>query len=268
MTLMGGTSEIALRRAIVDAGRKLYQRGLIAASDGNISALLEGPDRHGGAGRVLVTPSAVWKGEMTPDMLLVVDFTGKRLKGDRAATSELPMHLAVYRCRPDVRAVVHAHPPLATAYAVAHTHLGEPLLSEVVLRLGAIERVAYNAPSTEQLATSVAASVADHDVLLLANHGALTVGHDLPDALGRMETLEHFATISLAVRQLGGGIRLSDSQVAELRALASAGRFAADQPQPWSPPGQPCTTCDVWRQAVTAKVASEVVKQLAKANIP
>ena len=186
-----------LRADIVEIGRRLYGRGFCASNDGNISIRVA-PDR------VLTTPKNVSKGYMTPDMMVVVDIEGRKIAGDRDASSELLMHLEVYRQRPDVNAVVHAHPPLATGFAVAGVPLDRAVLAEVICTLGSIPIVDYATPSTPELPAAVRQYIKTHDGLLLANHGALTVGADVYGAYYKMETVEHFAKISLVARMLGG----------------------------------------------------------------
>lgn len=201
--------ETQLRREIVEAGRRLYQKNMVASNDGNISARLS-------EGEILITPTGVCKGDMTEDMLLKVDMEGNRLEGYLKATSEMKMHLAVYRQRPDVGAVVHAHPQKATAFAVANLNFDEITLPEAILALGNIELAEYGTPSTEEIPQAVSRKIGAADALLLANHGALTVGKTPMDAYFNMETLEHFAAISLYARQLGGARALNEEQVKKL----------------------------------------------------
>lgn len=201
--------ETQLRREIVEAGRRLYQKNMVASNDGNISARLS-------EGEVLITPTGVCKGDMTEDMLLKVDLEGNVLEGYLKATSEMKMHLAVYHQRPDVGAVVHAHPQKATAFAVAHLSFDEIILPEAIFALGNIELAEYGTPSTEEIPQAVRQKIGSADALLLANHGALTVGKTPMDAYFNMETLEHFAAISLYARQLGGACALNEEQVKKL----------------------------------------------------
>jgi L-fuculose-phosphate aldolase len=189
--------ESSYRQAIVEICRRLYDRGYIAASDGNVSVRL--PDGN----RIMATPSGVCKGYLTPDMMVVVDAQGNKLEGQLNPSSELAMHLIIYRLRPDVRGVVHAHPPCGTGFAAAGLALDTPLISEVVLTLGCIPLAQYGTPSTPELADAIAPYVPYYDALLLANHGALTCGPDLESAYFKMETLEHFAKIALVARLLG-----------------------------------------------------------------
>src|SRR5687767_9726365 len=164
--------EEQVRADIVEAGRRLYARGFVASNDGNISYRLDDT-------RLITTPKSVSKGFMTPDMMVVVDYSGRKVAGDRDPSSELPMHLEIYRNRPDVNAVVHAHPPLATGFAVAGIPLTRAVLAEVITTLGSIPIAEYGTPSTPELPASVEPFVRTHDALLLANHGALALGTDL-----------------------------------------------------------------------------------------
>ena len=199
-------SEAQLREDIVELGRRLWARGFVASNDGNISVRLD-------ADRILTTPTSVSKGFMTPDMMVVTDLAGRKISGERSASSELKMHLAVYELRPDAKAVVHAHPPLATGFAVAGIALDKAVLAEVICTLGSIPIADYATPSTAELPAAVARYIKAHDGLLLANHGALTVGSDLYNAYYKMETVEHFAQISLVARTLGGERVLSRDEV-------------------------------------------------------
>ena len=224
---MAARSEDSLRADIVEVGRRLYARGYCASNDGNISVRLD--DR-----RVLTTPKSVSKGYMTPDMMVVTDMAGKKIAGERDPSSELLMHLVVYRHRPDAHAVVHAHPPLATGFAVAGIPLDRAVLAEVVTTLGSIPIADYGTPSTPELAQAVERYVKAHDGLLLANHGALTVGHELYATYYKMETIEHFAKISLVARILGRERLLSRDEVDRLQQLRGSYGIAA--PAPICPP--------------------------------
>jgi L-fuculose-phosphate aldolase len=186
-----------LRADIVEIGKRLYTRGYCASNDGNITIRFADD-------RILTTPKSVSKGYMTPDMMVVVDLDGKKIAGDREASSELLMHLEVYRQRPDVKSVVHAHPPLATGFAVAGVSLDRAVLAEVICTLGSIPIVDYATPSTPELPAAVRQYIKTHDGLLLANHGALTVGTDVYSAYYKMETVEHFAKIRRAPDFAGG----------------------------------------------------------------
>jgi len=217
------TTESALRADIVEVGRRMYARGYTASNDGNISARL-------GDDRLVMTPKSVCKGFMTPDMMCITDLAGKKLQGDRDPSSEMLMHLEVYRQRPDVRAVVHAHPPIATGFAVAGIPLNRAVLAEVLCTLGSIPIADYATPSTAELPAAVGKYVKAHDGMLLANHGALTMGADIMSAYYKMETVEHFAKISLVARMLGGERLLSRDEVTRLEKLRGSYGIAAPAP--------------------------------------
>ena len=197
------------RRDICAVGRWIHQREYIAATDGNISVRLD-------AGRILATPTLMSKGMMEPDDLVIVDNQGRKLHGRRNASSEVAMHLLIYRRRPEVNAVVHAHPPVATGYAAAGLPLNQALISEVVLALGCIPLAEYGTPGTPELSQALSPLVARYDAILMANHGVVTYGSDLLTAYMRMETVEHFARISLASHLLGRQQLLSREAVEKL----------------------------------------------------
>ena len=220
-----------LRADIVEVGRRLWLRGFVASNDGNISVRI-GPDR------LLMTPASVSKGFMSPEMMVITDLSGRLIEGapGRKPSSEALMHLAAYRQRPDVGAVVHAHPPLATGFAVAGIPLDRAVLAEVVTTLGSIPIAEYGTPSTPELAATVEPYLKSHDGLLLANHGALALGKDLFAAYYKMETIEHFARISLVARMLGREHLLSREEVIRLQGLRDTYGIAA--PAPICPPDQ------------------------------
>jgi L-fuculose-phosphate aldolase len=222
---MSALREAQLRNDIVEVGRRLWTRGFVASNDGNISARLD-------ESRLLMTPASVSKGFMTPDMMVITDLNGTMLDGapGRKPSSETMMHLVVYRNRPDVNAVVHSHPPLATGFAVAGIPLDRAVLAEVVTTLGSIPIAEYGTPSTIELADAVGPFVKAHDGLLLANHGALALGKDLFAAYYKMETIEHFAKISLVARMLGREHILSTEEVGRLQALRGTYGIAAPAP--------------------------------------
>lgn len=203
----------AERALMCAVGKLLYDRGYVAANDGNLS-MKTAPDR------LLVTPSGVSKGRLTPDMLLVTDLEGNVLEGNRHPSSETKMHLAVYRGRPDVGAVVHAHPPVSTAFAVCRRGMETPYLSELVTGLVAVPCTpSFAMLSTDEVPRSVEPYLADHCAVLLANHGALTWGEDLWEAFDRMETVEHTAKILLNAQMLGDPVALTQEETAELRSM-------------------------------------------------
>ena len=203
----------AEREQICQVGKLLYDRGYAAANDGNISVKVA-PDR------LLMTPSGVSKGRMTPDMLLVTDLEGRVVEGDRHPSSEVKMHLMVYRRRPDAGAVVHAHPPVSTAFAVCRRGLEVPYVAELAAGLGAVPCTpSFAMLSTDQVPESIAPYLPDHNAVLLANHGALAWGADLWEAFDRLETVEHTAKIVLNAETLGGGVPLTAEEVSRLQGL-------------------------------------------------
>jgi len=197
--------------AIARVCRRLYERGLVAGPDGNVSVRL-----HDGS--IVVTPSGMSKVDVTPDDLVLVDPEGRVLDGKGNPSSELRMHLRIYERRADVSAVVHAHPPTATGFAVAGESFMAPVLPEVILQMGEVPIVRYATPGTAELADSFDPYLARHDAFLMANHGATTVGPTLEVAHQRMESLEHAARIILAARMLGRVNELSPADVKALRA--------------------------------------------------
>ena len=174
----------------------LHQRGYIAACDGNLSVRLS-------KNQVLVTPTGMSKGSMKSADLVIVDMAGRKLKGRRDVTSEIGMHLLIYRMRPDVNGIVHAHPRTATGFAAAGIALDQPLACEVVIGLGQIPLAPYGTPGTPELARTLEPLVPQYDAVLMANHGVVTYGVDLQSAYMKMETVEHFAQIALITHILG-----------------------------------------------------------------
>jgi len=215
----------SLRHDIVEIGRRLWQRGFVASNDGNISVRIA-PDR------LLMTPASVSKGFMSAEMMVITDLEGRVVEAapGRKPSSEALMHLVVYRERPDINAVVHAHPPIATGFAVAGIALDRAVLAEVVTTLGGIPIAGYATPSTQELADTVAPLIRTHDGVLLANHGAVALGRDLYSAYYKMETIEHFAQISLVARQLGREHLLSREEVTRLQGLRGTYGIAAPAP--------------------------------------
>lgn len=190
----------------------LYQRGYVVSNDGNVSVRI-------GEDQVLITPSGVSKGRLTPDMLVVCDLEGRVLAGHLHPSSESAMHLLVYRERPDVGAVVHAHPPAATAFSICRRPLAQHYLTETISGLGEVPVAPFALPSTSQVPDSLRPYVAGCNGALLANHGAIAWGRDLWNAFDRMEQVEQTAKIFALVHQLGGGVELSPEQVGAIRGL-------------------------------------------------
>ena len=206
--------ELALREEICHVGRRLYQRGLIAAGDGNISARLAD-------NAILITPAGLCKGELTPDDLAVIDLEGKLLHAavGRRQSSEQLLHLHVYRRRPAVRACVHAHPPTAVALTLVGISMAEPLLPEAMLALGPVPTAPYARTGTAELGHAVDALITDHEAILLSHHGALTFADTPTAAYFLMEQIEHCARILHAAYALGVPQRLAPERLAELAVL-------------------------------------------------
>ena len=204
--------EETLRQEICQVCHLLYERGYVVSNDGNVSVRL-------GEDRLLITPSGVGKGRITPEMLVVCDLEGSVLAGDRHPSSESGMHRMLYRRRPDVQAVVHAHPPMATAFAICRRPLRERYLAEMILGLGEVPVTEFAMPSTDAVARNVEPFVQDHSAVLLANHGALAWGESLWSAFDRLEVVEQTAKIYSAVDRLGGGVELSEEQAETLRSM-------------------------------------------------
>ncbi|HEX6383225.1 MAG TPA: class II aldolase/adducin family protein [Anaerolineae bacterium] len=208
-------NEYSLRQEIVQIGRLMYEKGFISASDGNVSARLE-------PGRLLITPSGLHKGFLEPDQLLVVDEAG-RVTGMRTAasrqlkpTSEMPMHLEAYRQRPDITAVVHAHPPITIALSIAGIPMAECLLPEVIVFLGLIPTTQYATPSSAENVRAIRDFIASHDAIVLQRHGSLTVGRSPMQAFMRLETMEQNARIAFMLAQLGVRNPLPPAEVEKL----------------------------------------------------
>ncbi len=202
-------TEREIRADIIQVGKLIYDKGWVAANDGNISVRLDG-------GRVLCTPTATSKGLMTADDLIVCDMQGNKLEGRKQRTSEIAMHLLIYQMRPDVNSVVHAHPPVSTGYAAAGRALNLALLPEVVISLGCVPLADYGLPGTPDLTAGMEPFIPKHDAMLMANHGVVSYGPDVFNAFFRMETVEHYARISLVAEQLGGAKALPRAEVDKL----------------------------------------------------
>ncbi|MGH9734042.1 MAG: class II aldolase/adducin family protein [Candidatus Acidiferrales bacterium] len=203
------------RREICEVGRWIYDRGYVAGTDGNISVRLD-------SRRILTSPTCLNKGMMTPDDLVIIDYDGAKVSGDRKPSSEMGMHLLIYRRRPDVSAICHAHPPTATGYAAAGIALNRAILAELVVTLGCVPLARYGTPGTPELAAAIEPLVQNHDAMLLANHGVVAYGHDLLTAFFRMDTVEHSARIGLVTRMLGKQVLLSQDEVGKLLACRSS----------------------------------------------
>ena len=207
------------RRDICLAGRWIYERGYVASTDGNISLRLD-------SRRILTSPTLLNKGMMTVDDMVITDLDGRKLSGGRNPSSELAMHLLIYRLRPEINAVCHAHPPVATGYAAAGIPLNKALLCELVIALGWVPVARYGTPGTPELTAAIEPLVRGHDAILMANHGVVTYGPDLLTAFFRMETTEHFARVALVTELLGKQVLLSGGDVEKL--LAARARYGLE----------------------------------------
>lgn len=203
-----------VRRQIVSIGKKLYDHELVAATDGNISFKMK-------TDKIIITPGGHCLGTLDFNHMVHVNGNGQHTSGDLEPSSELPMHLEVYRQRPDVNAVIHAHPPITTAFTLVGGTLSDPVLPEVILFFGEIPVANYATPSTIESAKSISALIKSHDVIVLDHHGAITVGDTLKDAYCKMEKLEQSAKILFAAKQLGEIKPISDEDLDKLLSLKS-----------------------------------------------
>ena len=208
-------TEAELRREIVQVGALMYDKSLVIGRDGNISARLDDQ-------RILVTPSGLCKGMMHEDQLVIIDLDGRRIDSPTAAnrslypTSEITMHLEVYKQRPDVDSVVHAHPPHAIALSIADMSLAECMLPEAIFFLGIVETTPYATPSSAENAAAIREVIRNHDAIVLQRHGSLTTGNSPLDAFFKTETLEQVARVTYMLKTLGRGGPLAPDQVAKL----------------------------------------------------
>jgi L-fuculose-phosphate aldolase len=205
------TSEMELKQEIVCICRMLHRKNYLAATDGNVSVRLKD--------RLLTTPSGVHKGLMEAEQVLTVDLNGRVLAGEGKPTSEIRMHLLAYELRPEVKAVVHAHLPYATACTLAGIDLLEPILPEVVITLGGIPTAPYATPGTEAVPAAIREFIGQYDAILLSRHGAMTVGENVRDAYNKMEKLEHTARVVLAARLQGPLAPLPAAEAEKLRKM-------------------------------------------------
>lgn len=202
-------SERELRQDIVEIGRLVYQKGWVAANDGNITVRLD-------ADHILATPTGVSKGMMHVDDLIIVDKCGAKIEGHKECTSEIMMHCTIYSMRPDVHSVVHAHPPVSTGFATAGRPLDRALLPEVIIGLGYVPLAAYGLPGTPELTEPMLPYIPKYDAIMMGNHGLVTYGADTYKAFFNMETVEHFARIALVAELLGGPKVLPKTEVEKL----------------------------------------------------
>ena len=226
---------------IVQIGKMMYERRFIIAGDGNISVRIADDT-------ILATPTALCKGMLSPDQIVKLDQAGNVLEGEYQPSSEIKMHLAAYNTRPDINAVIHAHPPISTGFAVAGIPLDQLTLAEMVVNFGAIPLAPYHSPSTAELAEAVAEKVQCYDAVLMANHGVMTIGPDAYTAYHRLEMVEQFATISLVAHVLGKANTFSPQQLQDLIAtreksgIGSQNPYHAQCPLPGQPESGPTST--------------------------
>lgn len=230
-------TELEIRHDIVEIGKLIYQKGWVAANDGNISVRLA-------PNRVLCTCTGISKGMMTADDLIVCDLDGNKLEGSRERTSEIAMHLTIYRMRPDIFSVVHAHPAIATGFAVAGKALTLALLPEVIIGLGCVPLAEYGTPGTAALTEGMLPYIPQHDAILMRNHGLVCYGEDVYKAFFKMETVEHFARITLVAELLGGPKVLPKQEVEKL--IESRTRYGI-KPREGPQPGLPLVAEDIHR---------------------
>lgn len=202
------------RELICEIGHRLWSLGFVAANDGNISVKLDEKT-------ILATPTGVSKSLLKPEMIVKTDYDGNVIEAEAGykPSSELPMHLICYKERPDINAVVHAHPPTATGFAIANIPLDDYTMPEAIIFIGSVPIAKYGTPSTLEVPEAIRPYLNEHDAILMQNHGAITVGVDLMTAYYRMETLEHFAKVSLVARQLGGPKELTPKQIEDCIAI-------------------------------------------------
>jgi len=229
--------ELALREEAVRVCRLMWEKGFVSASDGNVSVRLD-------KNHLLTTPTGVSKGFLSPSDVVLIDNAGQTGRQPGMGrnlpqpSSEILLHLEVYRQRPDVQAVVHAHPPLAIAFTIAGISLAQCVLPEVVINLGSIPTTAYATPSSSEGPVVIRELIRDHDALIIDRHGSVTVGPTLFDAYMKLEKLEHLAHVTLAARQLG---RVTELPPEEVRKLVAVRRKTLGLPPEYEGPG--CVSC-------------------------
>lgn len=204
-------SELEIKKEMCEIGRRVYNRGMVAANDGNFSVKLNDNE-------YLCTPTGVSKGFMTPEYICKVDAQGNVLEANEGfrPSSEVKMHMRVYKERPDVNAVVHAHPMYATTFAIAGIPLMEPIMPEAVIFLGGVPLAKYGTPSTVEVPDSIMPYIQEYDAVLLENHGALTYSDSLMNAYHKMESVEFYARLMYQAKMLGGPQILDEKRVEEL----------------------------------------------------
>ena len=265
-------SEYEIKKEICDIGKRIYDRGMVAANDGNISVKISDNE-------FLCTPTGVSKGFMTPDYICKVDAEGNVIQANKGfkPSSEIKMHMRVYKERPDVQSVVHAHPMYATAFAIAGIPLTQPIMPEAVIALGCVPIAEYGTPSTVEIPDAISKYLQHFDALLLENHGALAYSDNLLAAYHKMESLEFYAQLLFLSKQLGGPKELSNSQVERLYEIRSQfgmkGKHPADVCPNVKAGKASCHSCGVIRgdksscgasNDLIAEITKKVMEQLKK----
>ncbi|MEN8193723.1 MAG: class II aldolase/adducin family protein [Bacteroidota bacterium] len=255
------TNEWELKKLFVELGHRIWARNYVAANDGNMTVRLNDKE-------ILTTPTGISKGFMTNDMIIKVDYDGKVISGNSnyRPSSEVAMHIDVYRERPDINAVVHAHPPYATSFAVAGIPLDKCVLPEAVIVIGAVPIAKYGLPSTMELPDNIRPHIKTSDVILLENHGALSLGVDLLSAYHRMETLEHTANIVSKAIQLGNLGVLPEEERDRLMTLRDKfnlpGRVSVCDATPMPSNAEPIINTEQLNQSNTPKVSDEAIRKI------
>ena len=256
-------NEYEIKKQICDIGKRIYDRNMVAANDGNISVKLNDNE-------FLCTPTGVSKGFMTPEFICKVDAKGNVLQanGNFRPSSEIKMHMRVYEKRPDVGAVVHAHPNFATAFAIAGIPLTQPIMPEAVIALGCVPIAEYGTPSTDEIPDAVEKYLPYYDAVLLENHGALTYSTDLLSAYMKMESVEFYAELLYKSRQLGGPKEFDKEQIAKLyeirRKMGLPGKHPANLCAELNGPGKGCHACDGACSCGSKKAEPDVEKIVAE----
>jgi L-fuculose-phosphate aldolase len=230
-------TEQELREDIVRVCRLVYEKGWVAANDGNVSIRLDDD-------RIICTPTAVSKGMVSIDDIIVCDMAGNKMKGQRERTTEIAMHVTIYSMRPDVRSVVHAHPPVATGFATAGRALDKALLPEVIIQLGAVPLASYGLPGTPALCEGMLPFIPNYDALLLENHGCTSYGRDVWEAFFKMEMVEHLARVTFVAEMLGGARPLPREEVEKL--FAARARYNVNSNARMEP-GMPLVAEDMFQ---------------------
>lgn len=258
--------EWELKKLFVELGKRIWQRNYVAANDGNMTVRLN-------ENELLTTPTGISKGFMTTDMIIKVDYNGKVISGnpDYRPSSEVKMHIDVYNERPDINAVVHAHPPFATSFAVAGIPLDKCVLPEAIIVIGAVPIAKYGLPSTDELPENIRPHIKKNDVILLENHGALTLGPDLLTAYHRMETLEHTANIVSKAIQLGNLGVLPEVERDRLMTLRDKfnlpGRITTCDATPMTSNADPMVNTQPVSFGSSGKITDETIRQITESVI-